>query len=161
MIRFFVCLTLSVFLSSTAFAQEPQAVYGEIVKKPDSLLGEWVVAGKTLVANESTEFDSSEDASVGNLAEVKFVIEDSLAIITEFEAYKMRISDIGDGPHVMWKDEKTVEIISMSNGKVRRQLIDNILEPREIKNLSPMVDSIVVDPNSVTMGRAQKAVGHQ
>lgn len=139
-------LLLGLFFPNAGVAQETQELIGEITQRPDSRHGEWVVAGRKLVANENTDFDSSRDAIVGNLASVEFVVKDSIALITELEGIDLQTSRLWDGPHVLWRNEKDVEILTMVNGNVNRRLLENISGPREISIDHSRVDSIWIDP---------------
>lgn len=154
----FVVSLLTLFFQFEVAAQDdPISLTGEITQAPDSRHGEWVIAGKKLIADKNTDFESSSDAIVGNLATVEYIVKDSVARVLELEGHDLKAANIGDGPYVIWHDEKTAEILTMSEGKVNKRLIENILGQREIKGIDSRIDSIVIDPAPMVPTKSQWA----
>ncbi len=152
--RSVACLLL-VLLFGSADAQERQVLLGEITKKPEGREGDWVVKGRTLIAERNSDIDTSEFAVVGNLAIVEFFTIDSVSTITVLRSTPMKVSDIVDGPYVMWRDQTTAEVLSMKEGKVQRKLLENVTGSLEVNDLSPLVPSIVINPKSPEPLKAQ------
>jgi hypothetical protein len=139
----------------SSFGQQRQILIEEIQKKPENLIGDWVIGGKKLTTDESSKIGSSELADIGSLIVVEYVVKDNQAHITQMQPQPFKAASITDGPYVNWIDPTTVEVITINQGKLKRQVITDITEPRELKNLTPLVKTVTLDPKPPTPPKSQ------
>lgn len=150
MIRFVIGLLIILSSPLLLDAQEFKVLLGEITKRPQEEIGEWEVAGRTMKAIAESRVDTSDNAAVGHLAIVEFIERDSVTYITALQATEFKVAEFDDGPHVLWKDDKTAEVLSMKSGKVERKLIRDISGDFELNDVSPNVASVLVRPQEPT-----------
>ena len=78
---------------------------------------------------------SAEAIKPGSLAVTEYFEAGGKNVVTRMQPYPIQASEISDGPYVNWLDPQTAEIITIVNGKLSRQRIEKITEPRVIKSL--------------------------
>ena len=120
----------------------------EIQATPDKKKGEWTIGGVQITAKKSTNLDSGHSPKPGRLARVKYEIQEGQVIASEIEPLKIDAADITDGPHVIWQDATTAELITFANGQASRRIEKGLVTPRIIDGLAGPESSITLDPNA-------------
>ena len=138
--------TLLIFfcIVGSGFAQQRAVLFEEIQTKPKEKNGEWIIGGKTFIAEKGTDLDKRKNADIGSLVVIEYYTKSGKSYITELQPQPIKAADIFDGPYVMWKDKTTVEVITMKAGKVERKTID-VSKPKTLENLNPNVPAITLD----------------
>lgn len=146
---------LAISWASAIFAQEQIIRFEEIQKKPDNLIGQWIIGGKKLTATANSRIASNQRAEVGSVVVVAYVENDNQAFITQMQPLPMKAADITDGPYVNWLDATTAEVFTINQGEFKRQVIENITQPRELNDLTPLVKTIKLDPKPPVPPKSQ------
>ena len=145
--RYFIAALIVLSTASFANCQTRKIVFEEVQSKPESgTAGEWVIGGEKFSVTASTKIDTAIPAKIGGLVVAEYFFDGSKSIITQMMPQPYMAAEMTDGPYVFWKDATTAEILTLEGGKPKRQLIENITEPREIENLTKFVKTIRLDP---------------
>ena len=110
-------------LSTVAQSQTTPAYqsFEEIKSFPEGLIGPWQVGNQTFIATDQTKFDLDHPALVGSLVEVTFIDNNGQLIAVEIEPQKASTADLVDGPHALWRDDGSVDIIRFREGQLQKQ----------------------------------------
>jgi hypothetical protein len=150
--RFWGCLFAVLTISGSVVGQVagqtvPQQILEEIQKAPDGLKGEWVIGGRKIVADETTRFPFDRKIVIGELAVVKYVTRNGVSTALVIQPQRVKAVDISDGPHVIWKDATTAEVITMIKGQVQRTVYKDLTKPRVVMlPQGAFENSITLDP---------------
>ncbi len=111
-------------------------------------IGDWGIGGNLVVVDKTTKIDGENKAKVGALVEAIVVMKGNKAFALQLKPQATMANDVFDGPYIFWKDAQTAEVLTIENGKLRRQLYENIKEPKNINvaGLPVAERSIVLDP---------------
>ena len=150
---FFVAALTSI---SWAFGQGElrQVLFEEIQAVPQQLKGEWTIGDRKFTVDGDTMVSRSLPPKVGTVAVIEYFERDGTSIITRIQPLPIVAKDISDGPYVFWKDLNTAEVVTINKGKVERQVINDIQEPRQLKELSSSEKTITLDPEMPTTPRS-------
>lgn len=125
-------------------AQSRQILFEEVKNRPAATIGEWVIGDKNMIVNGNSQIASAAAIKPGSLAVTEYFETGGKNFVTRMQPYPIQASEINDGPYVNWIDPQTAEIITIVNGKISRQQIEKITEPRVIKSLTPRVPSLTL-----------------
>ena len=155
-IRF--CLFIVTALTSISLAlgqgELRQVLFEEIQAVPEQLQGEWTIGDRKFTVDGDTLVSRSLPPKVGTVAVIEYFERDGNSIITRIQPLPIVAKDISDGPYVFWKDLNTVEVVTVNKGEVERQVINDIQEPRQLKELSSSEKTITLDPEMPTTPRS-------
>ena len=98
-----------------------QRTYEEIKSFPEGLIGPWQVGNQTFIATDQTKFTLDHPALVGSLVEVTFIDNNGQLIAVEIEPQSTSTADLVDGPHALWRDDGSVDIIRFREGQLQKQ----------------------------------------
>ena len=127
-------------------AQTRKVLFEEVNNRPDTIIGQWVIGNKNMIVDSNSQIASAAQIKPGSLAVTEYFEVGSKAYVTRMQPYPVQASEINDGPYVNWIDAKTAEIITIVKGKVSRQRIQELTQPRVIEQLTPRVKSLTLDP---------------
>ena len=130
-------------------AQQPvtQQLLEELKVVPSGLIGEWKIGDKTFTVNQQTIIDKRVLAEPGSMAAVLYVRQNESNVAIQIQPLPIKVSDLDDGPYVLWQDKTTAEVITFSDGKVERTVHENIQNETEIRDLPCPESTITLDPN--------------
>jgi Calcineurin-like phosphoesterase len=142
------CLVLwSGWIQSVVAQEGPYEYVEEIqVAAPDKI-GQWRVGEHSFNFTSETVLGSEHPAEPGTVARVRFVVQQGQLIALEIEPLENKAAEVTDGPYVIWKDANTAEVITFTNGKANRQLVEDITTPRAIDDLAGFESAITLDSN--------------
>jgi len=129
-------------------AQNRKVLFEEVKKRPITIAGEWLIGNKNMIVDSNSQIASASEIKTGSLAVTEYLEVGDKIYVTRMQPYPIRASEINDGPYVNWLDSQTAEIITIVNGKTSRLQIEKITEPRVIKQLTPRVQLLTLDPTS-------------
>ncbi|MDE0935306.1 MAG: metallophosphoesterase [Mariniblastus sp.] len=127
-------------------AQTRKVLFEEVNNRPDTIIGQWVIGNKNMIVDSNSQIASAAQIKPGSLAVTEYFEVGSKTYVTRMQPYPAQASEINDGPYVNWIDAKTAEIITIVKGKVSRQRIQELTQPRVIEQLTPRVKSLTLDP---------------
>ncbi|MDC0311330.1 metallophosphoesterase [bacterium] len=127
-------------------AQSRKILFEEVKNRPATTTGQWVIGDKNMTVDGNSQIASAETIKPGSLAVTEYFEAGGKNVVTRMQPYPIQASEISDGPYVNWIDPQTAEIITIVNGKLSRQRIEKITEPRVIKNLTPRVQALTLNP---------------
>ena len=127
-------------------AQSRKILFEEVKSRPVITTGQWVIGDQNMIVDGNSQITSAEAIKSGSLAVTEYFTDGGKNFVTRMQPYPIQASEINDGPYVNWLDAQTAEIITIVRGKIARQRIEQLNEPRVIKNLTPEVPSLTLDP---------------
>ena len=127
-------------------AQTRKVLFEEVNNRPDTIIGQWVIGNQNMIVDSNSQIASAAQIKPGSLAVTEYFEVGSKTYVTRMQPYPAQASEINDGPYVNWIDAKTAEIITIVKGKVSRQRIQELTQPRVIEQLTPRVKSLTLDP---------------
>ena len=136
-------------------AQNRKVLFEEVKKRPITIAGEWLIGNKNMIVDSNSQIASASEIKTGSLAVTEYLEVGDKIYVTRMQPYPIRASEINDGPYVNWLDPQTAEIITIVNGKTSRLQIEKITEPRVIKQLTPRVQSLTLDPASPSPSKSE------
>ena len=127
-------------------AQSRKILFEEVKSRPAITTGKWVIGDQNMIVDGNSQITSAEAIKSGSLAVTEYFTDGGKNFVTRMQPYPIQASEINDGPYVNWLDAQTAEIITIVRGKIARQRIEQLNEPRVVKNLTPEVPSLTLDP---------------
>jgi hypothetical protein len=158
--RFLAILSASIFFGQSTLPQPLAAqqvqyrLLEEIQSIPTSADGEWVIGGHRFSVRPDTQVGTNPPVKVGALAEVHFTVSLGKPVALSITPQIELASNFSDGPYVFWRDETTAEVVSLTNGKVRRRVYRDLKEPQQIEDVPGSIAKIMIDPRKPTIPKA-------
>ena len=132
MIRLLIVLLVLIFAATSSAQSIQQQLLEEIQAVPDGLVGQWTIGGKQFKVDARNIVDQRAPSEVGSLAAILFTERGGDNVALKIQPFPFKVTDLDDGPYVFWKDASTAEVVSLVDGKVKRETHDNIAAPTEV-----------------------------